>query len=219
MEDIVLIGAGGHCRSVIDSIEVLGQYRIAAITDMPPHIGNDVLGYCVEYTDQDLPELFRRGIKNAFITIGTSSTASMKMKEQLFNRIKEIGFSCPSVIDPSAVLSRHIQIDEGVFIAKQCSVNVGVKVGCQAVLNTACIVDHDCFIDSFSFVAPGVTLSGNVGIGRCSFVGAGSTVIQGITIGHHSLIGAGSVVVKNIPENVVAYGNPCRVIRGLNNDK
>jgi acetyltransferase EpsM len=91
----------------------------------------------------------------------------------------------------------------------------GAVVGDFCIINTAATVDHDCILEDFVHIAPGVNLCGNVKVGKRSLVGVGAVVRPEITIGSDTIIGAGSVVVENVPSGVMAYGNPCRVVREI----
>lgn len=210
MNDIVLIGGGGHCRSVIDSILSQGKYRIAAIADNRENLGREIRGYTISHTDDDLADLFNSGVRNAFITVG--STGRFELRRKLYMKAKEIGFDFPVITDPSAVVSADSSIGEGVFIGKNCVVNTGAVIERLSIVNTGAIIEHDCRVGEFAFISIGAVVAGNVNIGYDTFIGAGAVIVQGITIAEHSLVGAGSVVVKNIPAKTRAFGVPCREI-------
>lgn len=118
-------------------------------------------------------------------------------------------------IHPSAVISSSSEIGLGTVVMPGVLVNAGAVVGEHCILNTGSSIDHDCRIGDFVHVSPHATLCGNVSVGEASWVGAGSVVIQGISIGKNCLIGAGSVVTRDLPDNVLAYGNPCRIMKLL----
>ncbi len=205
---LLLIGGGGHCKSVIDCVLSSDEFdRIGIIVNENPI---SVLGIPVVGTDIDLPLLFQDGWTDAFISLGSIGTTLLRHK--LYTLVKSIGFNLPSISDPSALIARDTVLEEGVFVGKRVIINSGSKVGACAILNTGAIIEHDCEIGSFSHISPGTVLCGNVRINSDSHIGAGSVIRQGITVGCCSLIGAGSVVVKDIPNNVLAYGNPCKVI-------
>jgi len=204
---LLLIGGGGHCHSVLDSVLSLNKYEGVGIIDSidSPYLDIPVIGI-----DEDIPELFSEGWTDAFITVG--SVGSTDIRRRLYKMVKEIGLSVPSIIDPTAMIGRGVTIGEGSFVGKRAVVNAGSSVGTCAIINTGAIVEHDCNVGDFSHISPGTVLCGQVSIGNDSHVGAGSTVKQLIEIGENSLIGAGSIVVKDIPSNVKAFGNPCKVV-------
>lgn len=205
---LLLLGGGGHCRSILDCIISNGLYEQIGIVDFDKTAS--ALGVSVVGTDDDLPQLLMDGWTDAFISVG--SIGSTGLRRKLYDMVKQIGFSVPSVIDPTATISRDVIVDEGVFIGKGAIVNTGSRIGICAVVNTGAVIEHDCKIGAFAHVSPGTTLCGQVTVGDDAHVGAGSVVRQGIKIGASSMIGIGSVVVKDIPDNVKAYGNPCRVV-------
>lgn len=205
---LLLIGGGGHCRSILDSVLSINHYQQIGIIDynqLASAMEIPVIG-----TDDDLNRLKNEGWTDAFISVGSiGSTAS---RRRLYQKVKEIGFRIPSIIDPTAIIARKVEIGEGSFIGKRVVVNSGSHVGICAILNTGAIIEHDSKIGDFAHISPGATLCGQTLIGNDSHVGAGSVVRQGISIGQTSLIGVGSVVVKDVPDGVKAFGNPCRVV-------
>ena len=203
---LLLLGNGGHCKSILDCVISSGQYTEIGI------VGQDVSCSDSEYfvgTDDDLPKLFNTGWKNAFISVG--SIGNTKVREKLYRLLSDIGFYMPSIIDPSAVIAKNVRISDGVFIGKKAVVNSGTFIDSCAIINTGSIIEHDCIIGKFVHISPGSTLCGDVHIGDRTHIGAGTVIRQQIKIGENSLIGMGSIVVNNIPDNVVAFGNPCRV--------
>ena len=207
VKKLLLIGGGGHCHSVLDSILSSEIYDEIGIID---NVDNSILGIPVIGTDDDLPELRAAGWTHAFVTVG--SIGNTKVRRRLYDMIKLLGMSIPTVIDPSAVVARGARIAEGSYVGKRAIINTGSRIGRGAIINTGAIIEHDCIVAEFSHISPGTTICGQVRVGIDSHVGAGSVVRQQIIIGNHTFIGAGSVVVKDIPDNVTAFGNPCRVI-------
>ena len=208
---LLLIGGGGHCHSVLDSILSLGAYNEIGIID---YVDSSYPGIPVVGTDDDIPMLKKAGWTDAFITVG--SVGNTELRRKLYAMVKGIGMKIPTIIDPSAIVSRKTELAGGIYIGKRAVINAGSSVGTCAIINTGVIIEHDCSIGDFSHVSPGTTVCGHVCIGNDSHVGAGSVVRQQISIGNSVLIGAGSVVVKDIPDNSVAVGNPARVIKIIN---
>ena len=204
---LLLIGGGGHCHSVLDSVLSSGTYEEIGIIDKEDII---YFGIPVVGTDDDIPTLVKNGWTDAFITVG--SVGDTRIRRRLYEMAKHFGLNIPSIIDSSAVVGNGVVIQEGVFIGKRAVINAGCCIGSCSIINTGAIVEHDCRIGDFSHVSPGVTLCGQVIVGHDSHVGAGSVVKQQVKIGDQVLIGAGSTVLKDISDNVKAYGNPCRVV-------
>ena len=205
---LLLIGGGGHCHSVLDSVFTLNEYDEIGIIDSA---NSSYLGVPVIGTDEDVSRLLKEGWTDAFITVG--SVGNTSIRRRLYKMVKEIGMSLPTIIDPTAIVVKGVDLGEGSFVGKRAVINVGSSIGICAIINTGAIVEHDCNVGDFTHISPGTILCGQVFVGHDSHVGAGSTVRQLIKIGDGALIGAGSVVVKNVPQNVKAYGNPCKVVR------
>jgi sugar O-acyltransferase (sialic acid O-acetyltransferase NeuD family) len=207
---LLLLGGGGHCLSVLEAIYG-GAYRRVAIVDLPARAGTAVHGVPVVGCDADLQEL-RREFGSAFVSLG--SVGNWRRREELFRRAAAFGYAFLPIVHPKANVSRYAALSEGVFVGMGAQVNADCAVGLMCIVNTGSVLDHECTLSPFVHIAPGAALCGHVTVGLGSHVGAGSVVRQNIAIGENVLIGVGSVVTRDIPDNVVAYGNPCRVIRG-----
>lgn len=210
---ILLIGGGGHGRSVLDCLLRSDTYDEIGIIERQDYHGESLFGIPIIGSDDDFPQLFRNGWNNAVIAMG--SVGYSGNRRQMFRRLREIGFAQPAVVDPSAVIGQDVSLRDGVFIGKQSVVNCMTAIGECAIINTGAIIEHDCSIGSFVHISPGAILCGGVSVGEDTHIGAGAIIRQQIQIGQHSVIGVGSVVVQNIPEGVEAYGNPCRVVKHL----
>ncbi len=205
MNRLLLIGGGGHCRSIIDSLALLNTYDEIGIVDN--NVTNEYLNAHYVGRDDDLVHLYESGWDNAFVSIG--SVGNTLPRRKIYGILKEIGFKIPTIIDSTAVISKDIQIGEGCFVGKKAIINFGTVLRNCCIINSGAIIEHDCIIDEFSHVAPGTVICGNVNIGKDSHIGAGSVVRQSIKIGNEVMVGIGSVVVKNISNGTVAFGNPC----------
>lgn len=208
MDKIILIGGGGHCKVVIDAIALGKKYKVSGIIDVDKKKGQELLGIPIIGNDSCLGGYFQKGIKNCFITAGSIGDPALRIK--LYNLASKIGFEIPNIIHPASLISRFIEFGQGNYIAPGAIINAGARIGNGCIINTRATIDHDCTIDDFVHIAPGATLSGGVHIQRCTHVGTGSSIIHGVKVGENSIIGAGSVVTKNIRNNTVAYGNPCK---------
>lgn len=209
---ILLIGGGGHCKSVIDCVITNHQFSKIGIVDNDKSLSS-VLGIFVVGCDNDLESLFEKGYRYAFIAIGNSD--SQMLRKGLYKKIKAIGYELPKIIDSTAIVSKNTELDCGVFIGKHSIINANTKIGKCSIINTGAIIEHDCMISKFVHIAPGAVLNGNVKIGNNTFVGSNSVIRQQLKIGKNAIIGLGSVVTKDIMDNSLAYGNPCKVIRSI----
>jgi sugar O-acyltransferase (sialic acid O-acetyltransferase NeuD family) len=208
---LLLIGAGGHCRVILDMLLQSGEYSVAGLIDQKDRAGQEVLGVSVIGTDQDLPQLFKKGIRHCFMAVGSVGDPGLRVK--LAALAGEAGFIFPNLIHPSAVISSRAELGQGNFIAPGAIMNVNARIGDHCIVNTGAIIDHDCRLGDFVHVAPGAVLSGGVIVGNSTHIGTGSAVVQDTRIGAGTVIGAGSVVTGDISGGVVAYGNPCKEIR------
>lgn len=205
---ILLLGGGGHCKSVLDALLTSKLYDEVAIIDRTESIGEKILSVPIIGDDKDLPSLFDNGFKSAFISVG--SVGNPDVRVQLTSLIENLGFEIPNIVDPTAVVSRHATLGNGIFIGKNAVVNAGSFIHKGAIINSSSIIEHDCIVEEFSHIAPGAVLCGNVKVGAGAHIGANSVVKQQINIGADSIIGMGSCVLTNINNNAIAYGNPCR---------
>lgn len=194
-----LYGASGHAKVIIDILEANG-ITVDGVIDDNPKV-TEIQGYSVkhEYNGQ-VPLL---------ISIGANM-----VRARIVEKVGDVDFG--KAIHPSAIVSERCRIDEGTVVMQGCILQSGVRVGKHCIINTGASIDHECELGDFVHVSPHCTLCGNVRVGEGSWVGAGSTVIPGVRIGKWSVVGAGSVVTRDIPDNVIAYGNPCKIVR-LNN--
>ncbi|WP_077597054.1 acetyltransferase [Oceanobacillus kimchii] len=207
---LLLIGGGGHCKSVLDTLYRLGTFDELGIIDIPSQVGKFVLETPIIGTDEDLPELFKKGFNSAFVTIGAIDSHDLKIR--LVKRLSDLSFTFPNIIDPSVEISTYGEIGEGVFIGKSVIVNANYNIGSFAIINSGSICEHDTEIGDYTHVAPNTTILGGVKIGDRAHIGAASIVKQGTNIGTNTIIGMGSNVLSSIDSNVIAYGNPCKVV-------
>ena len=191
---MILYGASGHAKVIIDALEAIGM-KIDYVVDDDASISS-LLGYEVRRDSGHYD--------SAIVSIGDG-----RIRKEIVRRleVKEWG----KAIHPKATVSPHASIDEGTVVMAGTVINSGAVIGKHCIINTGATVDHDCVIGNYCHIAPGVHVSGGVIIGEGSWIGVGSCVKQGVKIGKWVTIGAGSVVVKDIPDSVTAYGCPCRV--------
>ncbi len=199
MSGVLLLGGGGHCRSVIDVLEMCNQ-PIAGIVHGPDCALKPVLNYPVLGRDEDLPALFRQHSK-AFVTLGQIKTPQIRQK--LYAMLSELGYTLPSFISPLAHFSRHATLGLGSIIMHQALVNAGASIGNNCIINTQALIEHDCNIASHCHIAVGALLCGEVQVGEGSFVGSNATVKQGVTIGKRCIVGMGCTLKKDLTDGEV----------------
>ncbi len=196
MKEFVLYGASGHCKVIIEICEAIGL-KIDYIVDDNPDI-NELYEYKVKRNTGKYD--------SAIISIGSS-----EIRKNIVETI-EVG-EYPILIHPSAIVSKRAIIENGTVIMQGAIIQSSAKIGKHCIVNTGSSVEHDVVLGDYVHVAPHAIVAGGVTVGSGTWIGAGTVIKQGIKIGNNCMIGAGSVVVDDIPDNVVAYGNKCRVIR------
>lgn len=195
-----LYGASGHAKVIIDILRA-NNTEISSLIDDNPDI-DALMGIPVIHSCDNLSPVI--------ISIGNN-----RIRKNIADRLRcRFG----TAVHPSAVVSPEAVIFEGSVVMQGAIIQSDATIGRHCIVNTGASVDHECRIGDFAHISPHCTLCGNVHVGEGTWVGAGTTIIPGVKIGKWSIIGAGSVVVKDIPDNVVAYGNPCRVVKQITNN-
>ena len=212
MEDIILMGAGGHCKVIIDIIKGNNTYNIVGILD-PQSKGLSILDIPIIGDDNLLLDLRRKGVSNAFICIGAMGSTSYSVRNELLDKLRRIGFKLPKLIHRNAVVSDFSSIGDGTCVMAGVIVNAGAMIGENCIINTGVIIEHDCIIANNTHISPGTSIAGGVKIGNNGHVGIGSSIIQGINIGNNVVIGAGAAVISDISDDSVAVGVPAKIIR------
>ncbi len=192
MDDIILIGGGGHCKSVIDVVEQEGKFNIAGIVDKPELLDSDVLGYSVIGNDSDLVSLAKK-YRYALVTAGQIKTPALRIK--LFDLAVKAGFTMPSIISPRAYVSIHATIGKGTIVMHDALVNANVSINDNCIINSKALIEHDTVIESHCHISTYAAINGNVIVERGCFIGSRATTKESITIEKNSFVKAGSLVV------------------------
>lgn len=191
MNEIILIGGGGHCKSVIDVIEQEDKFKIAGIVDQSKGGSSQVLGYPIIGNDSDLKNLFKK-YQNALITVGHIRSVSTRIK--LYNLAIKIGFIFPTIVSPSAYVSKHSKIGNGTVVMHSAIVNANVSIGANSIINSKALIEHDCIIAEHCHISTNATINGGVQIGSKCFVGSNVITKENIKIMDNTFIKAGSLV-------------------------
>lgn len=201
---LILIGAGGHARACIDVIEQHGGYQISGLIGMPDEMHDYHLGYAVIGTDADLPELAKT-IQYALITLGQIKTSAHRTR--LYQQVVALGFQMPTIIAPSAYVSRHATLGAGTIVMHGAVVNAGASVGENCIINTRALLEHDATVADHCHISTGAIINGNAAIGSGCFVGSGSVIKEGASLGQGCLVGMGLAVRHNQPDNAQLAGH------------
>jgi acetyltransferase EpsM len=206
---VIICGAGGQGRVVLDILRAAGKYELAGFVDSSSErAGKTVAGLPVLGPANVLPKLRKQKIGHAIVAIGDT-----RVRLRYAQLLKEQGFELVSAIHPTAWVSPTATIGSNVVIAPHASVCTDSKIDSSVILNTNCVVDHECEIAEGVHVCPGVNLGGRVRVGRGAWVGIGASVIQCLSIGEFAVIGAGSAVIRDVPARATAVGVPAKVIK------
>ncbi len=204
LKKIVLIGGGGYCSGVIDSIMKMGEFEIIGITDPDKVKGSMICGFPVLGDDSCLHQIYESGVIYAHVTVGTIGDFSLRKK--LIRLAEEIGFELVSVIDPSSLISQYVKLGKMIYVGKSAVINSMVTINDYCIINTKAVVEHGCFLENHVHIAPSAALAGDIYIGHSTHIGINATLLQGIHIGNHCIIGAGSTVLGNVQDSQIVYG-------------
>lgn len=202
-KNLILVGGGGHCKSVIDVAESAG-YKILGILDMPEEVGKQVLDYKVIGTDDDIPQYVDKA--EFIITVGFIKNPAIRIK--VYNRIKEAGGKLATIVASTARVSRFATLGEGTVVMHQAFVNAGSQIGANCIINTFCNIEHDAHVGDQCHISTGTMVNGDCKIGDRVFLGSQSVLANGVTVGDDIIVGAASFVRKSISEKGIYSGNP-----------
>lgn len=204
---LIIIGAGGHAKVLIDTLLLQGVSVLGIVDIDEKKIGTSILNLRVLGNDQYLEHYNAKDIK---LVNGVGSTQSMYMRKMVYLKYKRAGYCFKSIIHPSAIVATSVQFGEGVQIMAGAVLQADCYVGDNSIINTCASIDHDCNIGEHVHIAPGCVLSGSIQIGANTHIGAGCTIIQGRKIGSNVLAGAGSLLIHDVEKNGKVVGVPAR---------
>ena len=211
MKNLVLIGGGNQSHYTIDIIEKKGKYNIIGIIDSVHNIGDDRFGYKIIGRQENLIEL----IEEYNIEVGIISIGDNWSRYHVYNKIIEQvpNFEFVNAIHPSVIIGNNVKLGVGIVAMAGCIFNPKSEIGNFTFFATGAQVEHDNSISDFSSISAGSITGGFVKLGKFSAITLGVIVLDRIEIGENTVVGAGSLVIKSLPDNVLAYGNPSKIIR------
>jgi sugar O-acyltransferase (sialic acid O-acetyltransferase NeuD family) len=192
MNPLLLIGCGGHARSLIELVESAVDWRIHGLVGLPEQVGSCVLGYEVIGCDADLPDL-RAECTKAILAIGQLPDPAHR--HRLAAELEQLGFQCPVLTSPHAVVSRHAQLGAGTTVGHGVVVNAGAVVGDHCILNSCALIEHDVHIGDHCHISTGALVNGGVRVGSGSFIGSAAMLREGLVLPPLTVIGAGKRVM------------------------
>lgn len=203
-KNLILVGGGGHCKSVIEVAESAG-YEIKGILDMPDEVGKEVLpGHKVIGTDDEIPQYVEEC--DFIITVGFIKNPALRIK--LYNKVKAAGGRLATIIASTAHVSKYSELGEGTVIMHHAFVNAGAKIGDNCIINTFVNIEHDAEVGNQCHISTGTMVNGECKIGENCFIGSQSVCANCIEIASDIIVGAGSVVRKSIRVKGIYAGNP-----------
>lgn len=211
-QKLVIWGASGHALVVADAARAGDEYEIGGFMDdvHPERSGEEFCGAMILGGREQLEGLLSQGVTKLIFGFG-DCRARLRLSE--FARAK--GFQLATVIHPRAFVATNASVGCGSVILAGAIVNPAASIGENVIVNTSASVDHECLIEDGAHIGPGAHLGGRVFVGRAAWIGIGATVIDRARIGAEAVIGAGAVVINDIPDGVLAYGIPARVVKKI----
>jgi sugar O-acyltransferase (sialic acid O-acetyltransferase NeuD family) len=203
MNEIIIVGAGGHARSCIEVIESTGIFKIAGLVGIESEIGEKRYGYSVIASDDDLPRLVR---DYEFAINALGQITDPKLRTNKFEELKNIGFKMPSVIASSAIVASSATVGDGTILMHGSIVNSGATISQNCIINTFALIEHDCSVGANTHISTGALINGGVSVGSNTFIGSGAILKQGIEVGNNCVVGLGVKLLRNLPDSQVYIG-------------
>lgn len=210
-QPLVLIGGSGFGAKVAELARLTNRYHIQGFLDDKTVANPDVALGKQLGSLSDIESLFAGDPKVAFFIALGDNHSRRKVAEDALNTVPSDRF--PTITHPTALVLPSATIGFGCLLSYGSIVETSVSIGNFVIINTRVSISHHARVDSFSSLAPSAALAGASAIGSETAVGMGVMVHHGISIGSQSVVGSLSLVNKNLPDNVVALGNPAKVIR------
>lgn len=207
--DVIIAGAGGHGRVVLDILRVAGEHNVVGFLDANQDLHNTQIGGVPVLGNLNLLfKLKSKGVAGAIVAIGDN-----RIRSGYAQKLAAAGLTLINAIHPSAVISPTAQLGVNLVIAAGAIVCTEAKIADSAIINTAAVVDHECEIGRAVHIAPGVRLAGRVWVGEGAFVGIGANVLPCLRIGEYATVGGGTLVLHDVPPGATVVGVPGKVIK------
>lgn len=203
---LFIYGAGGLGREVLELARQTGIYEEISFLD----------DYCTLPTVNGAAVYTLEGIRTQGLPLHSKAvvaTGEPQLLRKLIVNLEKADIPLESVVHPSVYVPDSTQIQPGVIVQDRVFLGPNIKIGKGCCIYYSTALGHDVAIGAYSHISMGCMIAGHVNIGSGTYIGAGAVIRNQVTIGKNCIIGMGSMVTKDIPDNVVAYGSPCRVVR------
>jgi sugar O-acyltransferase (sialic acid O-acetyltransferase NeuD family) len=195
---ILVYGAGGHGKSLVDLLRLLRVYRIVGFIDDGRQAGDEVMGLPLLGGAEALSRLFEQGVRQAVNAVGGIGNLGVRL--QVFERLAQAGFSCPALVHPAAWVESSAVLAAGCQVFALAYVGSEARLGYGCIVNSGALVSHDCQVGEYANLSPGAILAGEVQVGARALVGMGVTVNLRVRIGAGARIGNGATVKTDVPD-------------------
>lgn len=205
MNRLIIWGAGGHGKVVLDVARRTGRYRDIRFVDDNPSITGQIFCGCPVGGTAEEPD--RKADLEVMVAIGPNRVRALR-----YSRAQSWGFPFATLIHSTAVVDNSAGIGSGTVVMAGAIVNAQARIGVNCIINTGAIVEHDCLIGDHCHISPRAVLGGEVRIGPYAHIGIGAVVLPGAEIGEGAVVGAGAVVIHSVEPFATVAGVPARAL-------
>lgn len=208
--EVLIIGAGGHGKVVLDILRASAAYKPVAFLDADPALANTSISNLPVLGQINLlPKLRQQQkLKHAIVAIGDN-----RSRQSYIKNLRDHDFTLINALHPTAHVSPSAKLGSGIVVCPTAVVGTEASLADGVIVNTGAIVDHECIIEECVHLAPGSLLAGRVRVEQGAFVGLGAKVIQCLTVGQWSTLGAGATIIRDVPPNTTVIGTPARTLQ------
>lgn len=204
---VIIIGAGGHARVVLDSLRVT-SIRVLGLTDDDKALWGTSIGHVPVLGSDEVLSAYSPG--DVLLANGIGGASCLNTRHSIFVRYKARGYDFATIVHVASCIAEGVVLGEGVQVMAGAVVQPCTSIETNTIINTGASIDHDCSVGAHSHVGPGAVVCGGVTLGQSTLIGAGATIIPGVSIGDHCLVAAGSTVIDSIAAHARVSGTPAR---------
>lgn len=207
MKRILIVGAGGFGKEVVDLIRDIGGYKVVGFLDDDIEKKGTLINH-IPVLDTTEQLVKYQSVENIAIAI-----ANPIIKKKIYKLSKGMGFHYPNLIHPSVIIGSDVEIGSGNIVCANNILSTEVSLGDFVTINPQCGIGHESSIHSFTTLYWNVNISGNTTVQEGCEAGSKACILQGLQIAKHVIIGAGAVVVRDLGESGTYVGVPAIKIK------